>query len=146
MARWRGEELQLKKAQALDVLRRAMGDMSVHDDWITLTEVVWQMMSDKVGECQMDVLRGERFGTATSRQSEAARTRLARYEKYKRMLKSLNFLFKCVDIDWDVFLRTVVDLVEGKVDVRGLDSPARRDQSEDSTVETEQGTDDSGTG
>jgi len=137
MARWNGEELRAKKQQALEVFRRAMADISVHEEWVSLTEILWQKMSEMVGDCQLDVLRNERFGTATSRQSETARSRLARYEKYKRTLKALNFLFKCVDIDWDVFLQTVVDLVEGKVDVKGLDSPARRDQSDDSTVEAD---------
>jgi hypothetical protein len=137
MPRWSGDELQAKKKQALEVLSRAMKDMPVHEDWVTLTEILWQRMSDMVGECQLDVLRNERFGTATSRQSEGARARLARYEKYRRTLKALNFLFKCIDIDWDVFLQTVVDLVEGNIDVKGLDSPARRDQSDDSTVTPE---------
>lgn len=144
MPEWAGAELEAKRKQALEALRSSMSEMLDHKEWVQLTEMLWQSISDKVIDAQLDVIRRERFEPKSRPSSTTATDRLDRFTRYKRVLRALNFMFKCVDIDWAVFLRTVVDLVEGRVDVNGLDSPARRDQQDRAAAETVEGTDDSG--
>ena len=145
MPEWTGEQLEDKRKQALDALRDAMPDMLDHKEWIQLTETLWQAMSDRVASAQLDIIRRERFeATEKSSGTITAFERLNRTNRYKKILRALNYVFKCFDVDWNVFLRTLLDLAEGRSDAKGLDSPARRDQHDRSAVENGEGNDDSG--
>lgn len=144
MPEWTGSQLDAKRQQALDSLRAAMPDMLDHREWIQLTETLWQVMSDRLADAQLDVIRRERFETKEHSSAVTALERLNRVSRYKKILRALNFVFKCFDVDWNVFLRTLLDLAEGRADAKGLDSSARRDQQDHSAVENGEGDDDSG--
>lgn len=142
MPQWSGDELAAKRGLAVDALKKSMVDVLNHRDWIQLTEIACQSMSDKVGDAQLALLRAERFeGRKTPNE---AKGRLHRYERFKSILKALNFLFKCYDIDWSVFLQTLVDLIEGRIDGAGLGGSARRDQQSGAETTSGEGSDDSG--
>jgi hypothetical protein len=108
-----------------------------------MTEIAWQLMSQKLHDAQLDVVRSEKFSKSkiTVRNAEE---RVERFNRYQRILRALNFLFKCYEIDWGVFLRTVVELVEGRIDVKGFDRPTGRDQQHGTPTEAAEGPDDSG--
>lgn len=142
MPQWSGEELAAKRRLAVDALKKSMASVLNHRDWVQLTEITWQSMSDKVSDAQLDLLRAERFEGRKS--PSDAKGRIHRYERFKNVLKALNFLFKCYDIDWSVFLQTLVDLIEGRIDGAGLSGPARRDQQGSADTPSGEAPDDSG--
>ena len=141
MPQYSGEELSAKRKLAVDALKKSMASVLNHRDWIQLTEITWQSMADKVISAQLDLLRAERFEGRKS--PNDVKIRLHRYEKFKNVLKALNFLFKCYDIDWSVFLQTLVDLIEGRIDGAGLGGPARGDQQGSAESASGEGSDDS---
>lgn len=143
MPRWSGKELDDKRAQALAMFRQAVTDMSDHDDWTTLTEIAWQKMSEVVDSARVAILVRERFGKRPDYADEHL-AKLEKYDRYRKTLKAMNFLFKCIDIDWKVFLQTVVDLVEGNS--RGPDSAAAGDKRVDPQDSAGKRDDDAGAG
>jgi len=146
MPEWSGAQLDTKRKQALDALRSSMSEMLDHKEWIQLTELLWQSVSEKVNDAQLDLIRRERFEPKDRPLTNAAAERIDRFTRYKRVLRALNFVFKCYEVDWSVFLGTLLDLAEGRVDVKGLDRPARRDQQDRTAAEAGEGNDDSGSG
>jgi hypothetical protein len=142
MPQWSGDELSAKRELAIDALKKSMSGVLTHKDWIQLTEIAWQSMADKVIDAQLDVLRAERFEGRKS--PSDAKGRMHRYERFKNVLKALNFLFKCYEVDWSEFLRTIVELVEGRADGAGLGGPARGDQQACAEAASGEGSDDSG--
>jgi len=147
MPKWGGESLEVKRSQCLSALREVCGLMEGPDDWIALTEIAWQLMSHRVSEAQLDVLRHERFGNKVLlTRLDGATDRVKRFERFKRVLRVFNFFLKCWDVDWDVFLSTVVDLAQGRVNVEGLDSSTRRDQPDGPPDSGREGHDDSAAG
>lgn len=139
--------LETKRAQALEALRRAFGDVEDPDDWISLTELSWQLMSEKVKADQFEVIRHERFehGNLLSRPGGAIE-RLEKHGRYQRALRALNFFLKCFDVDWGAFIDTAIALAEGKIDAAGLDSAAERSQPQDEADSAGQRDDDSAAG
>lgn len=144
MPKWTGLQLDAKRRQALDALRLAMPDMLDHGEWIQLTETLWQVMSDRSVDAQLDIMRRERFETKEHASITTALERFSKVNRYKKILRALNFVFKCFDVDWNVFLRTLLDLAEGRADAKGLDSSTRRDQQDHSAAKDGEGDDDSG--
>jgi hypothetical protein len=144
MPEWGGSQLDAKRKQALDAFRSSMSDMLDHKEWIQMTEVIWQLMSDRVIDAQQDIIRRERFEPKDRPSSAAAQDRLTRYTKFKRLLRALNFVFKCFEVDWSIFAETLLGVAEGRVDVKGLDNSTKRDQCDDQAAPDGQGTDDSG--
>lgn len=142
---WEGKQLEEKRKQAVRSLQAAFADMLDHKEWIQMTELLWQLMSEKLHDAQLDVLRGERFSTSQAMLA-AANERVEKFSRHQRVLRALNFIFKCYEVDWGEFLRTVVELVEGKIDVKGLDRPTGRDQSRSSATAAGKGPDDSRSG
>jgi hypothetical protein len=98
-----------------------------NDEWIQLTDMLNQMLTDKIHDAQLDLMRQEHFSKTPE---PALREKLDRLARAQKALRSLNFVFKCYDVDWDVVMQTIVDLMEGKVDVvkGGLDRQPVRDQ------------------
>lgn len=101
-----------------------------------MTELLWQLMAEKLHDAQLDVLRCEKFSTNESTLTNAAE-RVEKFSRHQRMLRALNFLFKCHQVDWKVFLQTVVELVESKgADVERTGCQPGRDQSSGSRATT----------
>jgi len=142
---WEGAQLEEKRGQAIRALQAAFSEMLDHKEWVQMTELLWQLMSEKMHDAQLDVIRNEKFSTNQSI-LENVTERVEKFSRHQRTLRALNFLFKCYEVDWGVFLQTVVELVESKSDVKGLDRPAGRDQSRSSRASTGQGSDDSRSG
>ena len=125
---WTGAQLEEKRQQAVNALKAAFSlPMRDHREWVQMTESLWQLMSEKLHDAQLDVLRCKEFST-NPLMIAGASERVEKFSRHQRMLRALNFLFKCHQIDWEVFLQTVVELVESKdADVKGLDYPPERD-------------------
>jgi len=122
---WSGEQLEEKRRQAINALKSAFSDpMFDHKEWVQMTELTWQLMAEKLHDAQLDVLRCKEFSTKPSIIATAL-ARVEKFSRHQRMLRALNFLFKCHQVDWEVFLQTVVELVESKsADVKGTDCPS----------------------
>lgn len=144
MPRWSGRELDEKRTQALEMFRQAMSEMTDHDDWTTLTDIAWQKMSEVIESAQVSIVVRERFSNKGDAYLGEHLDKLKKYGRYRRTLKAINFLFKCIDVDWKVFLQTVVDLVEGNAN--GSDSPAAGSKQDGPNAEAGHGDDDSGVG
>ena len=142
---WEGAQLEEKRKQSIRSLQAALADMLDHKEWIQMTELLWQLMSEKLHAAQLDVLRNERFSTSQT-MPKVATDRVEKFSRHQRVLRALNFLFKCYEVDWSEFLRTVVELVEGEIDVKGHDRSAGRDQSGGSGTAAGKGSDDSRSG
>ncbi len=142
MPKWTGADLDRYRAKAAESLKQAMGGMPSNEEWIQLTDMIWQMLSERVRDAQIDLIRQERFlKTPDPSQKE----KIDRLSRAQRVVRALNFVFKCYDVDWDVVLRTIVDLMEGKVDVvkGGLDRQPVRDQPDSPADQGVAGVDDS---
>jgi len=143
---WDGAQLEEKRKQAIAAFQSAMGDaMLSHQEWVQMTELLWQLMSEKLHDAQLDVLRNERFST-NKMTIKGAVDRVDRFSRHQRVLRALNFLFKCYEVDWGVFLQTVVELVEGRIDVTRFDRPPGRDKQHGAHATTGKETDDSRSG
>ena len=134
---WSGARLEEKRRQAINALKASFSDpMFNHKEWVQMTELLWQLMTEKLHDAQLDVLRCEKFSTNELILTNAA-DRVEKFSRHQRMLRALNFLFKCHQVDWKVFLQTVVELVESKrTDVKGINCPSERDQSSGSRTTT----------
>lgn len=151
MPEWQGEQLDLRRKQALGAFRSSMSDMLDHKEWVQLTELLWQHLSDKIADVQLDVMRRERFdsskeGLPIISHLSSAKERLNKFTKYKRALRALNFLFKCFEVDWTIFRDTIIDLAEGNQDAKGLDRQTKRDQSSCSAITHREESDNTGSG
>lgn len=141
---WSGTRLEEKRRQAINALKAGFSEpMFEHKEWVQMTELLWQLMSEKLHDAQIDVLRCKEFSTNPSIIANASE-RVEKFSRHQRMLRALNFLFKCHQVDWKVFLQTVVELVESKgADAKGLDCAPGRDQSSGSRATTGKKTDNS---
>lgn len=143
---WEGEQLQGKRRQAIDAFRSAMSEaMLEHHEWIQMTDIAWQAMSERLHDAQLDVIRSEKFGkTRLSLQHGA--DRVERFDRYQRVLRAMNFLFKCFEVDWSAFLSAVVELVEGTLDGSGCYRQSARSEPHDPGASVGERHDASGSG